>query len=245
MTLIDTIAAYLKTRDEAMGTPDQSDDERAQSATDIASVLINQGRLRQALADVKTAIIEADISIVTDTFWMPEKIIMGATVVDYIDLTLHSDGVPEKEWRCFHCDELFSTVGTARDHFGDHEGCQPACHINAKEYRKMERRMERYNAEDSDADRRFHAMQADHGTALIREEEKGYARGLADGQALVPGVVAAARAVMDSWDKRMGGDKERLATSTVDPSHQYWTPSGSLVDSEAIAGLRRALDGHA
>lgn len=83
-------------------------------------------------------------------------------------------------WRCFHCDEVFSTSDDAKVHFGPTEYSTPACQINAAEYREMKERMRRYNDEDADIHRQMYGMQGEHATALIREEEKGYARGLAD-----------------------------------------------------------------
>lgn len=87
----------------------------------------------------------------------------------------------EPKWRCFHCDEAFTEAEDAETHFGKSEHSQPACQIDAAEYRAMEERMRRYNEEDSDLHRTMYGMQSDHQTALQREEEKGYARGLKDG----------------------------------------------------------------
>lgn len=98
-------------------------------------------------------------------------------------LPAHPSGGP-REWRCFHCDEVFTEFEAARNHFGDHEMCDPVCSIMAREIRDMERELERYRAEDSDKDRQFHALQADHRRALRVEEEKGYEKGLRDGEAL-------------------------------------------------------------
>lgn len=44
--------------------------------------------LREALRNIRTAIIEAPEDILTDTFWMPENILKNGTVVDYIDIAL-------------------------------------------------------------------------------------------------------------------------------------------------------------
>jgi Zn finger protein HypA/HybF involved in hydrogenase expression len=88
-----------------------------------------------------------------------------------------------KEWRCFHCDEVFTDEAAARAHFGSYGPrilSEPACQIDAAEYRAMERRMADYNAEDADIHRQMARMEHEHKTALRREEEKGYARGLAD-----------------------------------------------------------------
>lgn len=95
-----------------------------------------------------------------------------------------------KDWRCFHCDEVFHTEMEARNHFGGTQDAEPACRIKvAGEFalltalRNAEIELARYRREDSDIIRAMHSMQADHAQALRREEEKGYARGLKDGQA--------------------------------------------------------------
>lgn len=83
------------------------------------------------------------------------------------------------QWRCFHCDETFTDEAAARLHFGTSLMHSPACTIDVAEYRAMEARMKLYNEEDSDLHREIAGMQSTHRTALRREEEKGYARGLA------------------------------------------------------------------
>lgn len=104
---------------------------------------------------------------------------------------------PRYGWTCFHCGETFRTPGEAEHHFGKTPEATPGCRIKAgaehglvteirrleDELRKAREELGRYYAEDSDKDREIAGMQADHRQALIREEEKGYARGLADGMA--------------------------------------------------------------
>lgn len=92
-----------------------------------------------------------------------------------------------KIWRCFHCGEVCKSEVDARNHFGAIEGSEPACSIKAagefallKALRNAEDRLQRYAAEDSDTLRAMSAMQSDHQQALIREEERGYAKGLDD-----------------------------------------------------------------
>lgn len=85
-----------------------------------------------------------------------------------------------KEWRCFHCDEVFTNLEDARAHFGDSQLSNTACQINIEYVRDMELQLARYHAEDSDSDRAIYRMQADHDAALKKEEEKGYRRGLVD-----------------------------------------------------------------
>ena len=95
-------------------------------------------------------------------------------------------------WRCFHCGATFTKAQErwAREHFGDDQDATPVCHIRlAGEaalitlLRKQERELARYRAEDSNTLRALWSMQADHRTALKREEEAGYAKGLRDAQA--------------------------------------------------------------
>jgi hypothetical protein len=93
-------------------------------------------------------------------------------------------------WRCFHCGDAFTKaqVKHARDHFGRDEGQTPVCLMREPgEYhvlralRDAQDELASYRAEDTELHRALAAMASDHGTALRREEEIGYARGLRDG----------------------------------------------------------------
>ncbi|USN16384.1 hypothetical protein PLUTO_00680 [Luteibacter phage vB_LflM-Pluto] len=84
------------------------------------------------------------------------------------------------QWRCFHCDEVFTIREQAALHFGTSERQNPACQIDIAEYRAMEARMVRYNEEDADIHRRMARMQSEHASALRRAEEAGYAKALKD-----------------------------------------------------------------
>lgn len=95
----------------------------------------------------------------------------------------------ERVYRCFFCDEEFRGVD-ATNHFGKSPSAEPACKIkSAGEFallqalRNAEDELSRHRAEDSDTLRAMHSMIADHQTALRREEEKGYERGLRDARA--------------------------------------------------------------
>lgn len=90
-------------------------------------------------------------------------------------------------WRCYHCSELFLVEIDARNHFGATQDAEPACKIKmAGEFalltalRNAEERLESRQSDDTDAIRAMHAMQSDHAQALRLEEEKGFARGVAD-----------------------------------------------------------------
>jgi len=42
------------------------------------------------------------------------------------------NAIPEHGWTCFHCGETFTTVGSARDHFGGMPDKQPGCMIRVQ-----------------------------------------------------------------------------------------------------------------
>lgn len=94
-----------------------------------------------------------------------------------------------KQWRCFHCDEVFTSRRCAASHFGA-DGDVPACKIKAHEtylvnyIRDLEQQLARYRVDDSDVMRSIMALEADHRQELQHAEEQGYARGVRDQQAM-------------------------------------------------------------
>lgn len=90
-----------------------------------------------------------------------------------------------KQWRCFHCDEVFTARRWALEHFGS-DGDIPACKIKGRDghlityIRKLEDQLVTYRNDDSDLMRAMLAMEADHRQALIRAEEGGYNKGVRD-----------------------------------------------------------------
>lgn len=98
-------------------------------------------------------------------------------------------------WRCFHCGEAFTKAQEkhARAHFGADESALPVCQMRLPgEYhllnilRKQEDELHAFYAEDTELWRALHAQAADHAQALRREEERGYAKGVADARAEPP-----------------------------------------------------------
>lgn len=86
----------------------------------------------------------------------------------------------EESWKCFHCEEVFTDRELAALHFGQRIYDTPACQIDAAHLRDLEGQLTRYREEDTDLHREINGLHATHATALQREEEKGYARGLKD-----------------------------------------------------------------
>lgn len=94
---------------------------------------------------------------------------------------------PEHGWVCFHCGEHFpgNADGTyrARLHFGPTgPNDEPKCQITAYRLRAMEAELRRYREEDTELHQEIARLKCEHATALRREEEKGYERGLRDAQ---------------------------------------------------------------
>lgn len=94
-----------------------------------------------------------------------------------------------KQWRCFFCDDVFTNRKLAAEHFGCFDSCEadtPACKLTAHQghlvtyIRKLEREISRHMREDSDVMRSIVVLEADNRQALIRAEEKGYAKGVRD-----------------------------------------------------------------
>lgn len=128
----------------------------------------------------------------------------------------------EREWRCFHCDEVFTDKATAAEHFGHDELCEPACKIDAAEYRRMEDVHRQHLNETDEASRLYYAQQDANRRALVAEEQKGYDRGLADGRAQVAELEAGLRGLVVFY--RLSGEDalehfERVAEQFYRDTH--------------------------
>ena len=93
---------------------------------------------------------------------------------------------PVREWRCFHCDEVFTDRACAAVHFGDADGATPACRVAAdlvglvEMIRKQESKLDAFRREETASYREFYALGAAHHQAVRKAEEAGYAKALAD-----------------------------------------------------------------
>lgn len=89
------------------------------------------------------------------------------------------------EWRCFYCDEVFTTRKHAAEHFGADETCTTACLLSheghlVRHIRNLESQLSRRRDDDSDVMRAMMALEGAHATALVRAEEAGYAKGVSE-----------------------------------------------------------------
>lgn len=98
-----------------------------------------------------------------------------------------------RHWRCFHCDEVFTTEDAARLHFGETECQSPACQIKAGAELSMLEALRRAEEEARKAVIAMHEEGTDGWTAFRRlecrtrqnaeaAESLGYERGLRDGR---------------------------------------------------------------
>jgi hypothetical protein len=91
-----------------------------------------------------------------------------------------------KQWRCFHCDAVFTRAVDAAEHFGGTEAALTACQIKSRELmlvgyiRELEAALARWQEERHPLLRALSAMEADMETQKRHAEEAGYGRGIRD-----------------------------------------------------------------
>lgn len=93
---------------------------------------------------------------------------------------MNADG---REWRCFFCDEVFTTAREASLHFGSFDSCEPdvtACKLmshqqHVLEYiRELEEQVTMYQAENHPTVKAMYALEDEMRRAVLRAEEAGY-----------------------------------------------------------------------
>lgn len=91
-----------------------------------------------------------------------------------------------KQWRCFHCGQVFTRPKDAAEHFGVTLEDQSACVMRDHEshlivyIRKLEAENRRYRDEDSDVMRAIYTLESDIPRRVREAEERGYAKGVED-----------------------------------------------------------------
>jgi hypothetical protein len=102
--------------------------------------------------------------------------------------------VTERIWRCFHCDEVFVDPALAARHFGRDETAEPGCvaKLDGADFgllgyvRELEGWLASYLSETDAVATYFQARAGEADRARAEGEQKGYEKGLRDGQAWVP-----------------------------------------------------------
>lgn len=134
-------------------------------------------------------------------------------------------GERKPEWRCFHCDEVFTDPKEAALHFGcmldDHAACKRLNDDDRallKTIADLSARWTRCLNEDCDASRVYHSMSADMARKVREAEEAGYAKGLADGRtppAVTEAMVEAAQSAYAAEISKWGLNYDGAGTHTV------------------------------
>lgn len=99
----------------------------------------------------------------------------------------------KKRWRCFHCDDVFTTEHAARLHFGATDASEPACKIKMGAEGSLVTALRRAEGELADAwaaihnesteaAKAYYSQQSRHQEQLRATEELGFERGLAAGR---------------------------------------------------------------
>lgn len=94
-----------------------------------------------------------------------------------------------KEWRCFFCDEVFTTEKEAAEHFGCFDACEadtPACKLmqHQKQFikyvRELENEVRQYQAENKPLQKAIWCLENEIYIKEKQAEERGYAKGVSD-----------------------------------------------------------------
>jgi hypothetical protein len=138
-------------------------------------------------------------------------------------------------WTCFHCGEVFTDRALAVEHFGASEMQDAACQIDIAKYREMEELHARNLAEDTERDRTIYRLQAEMTVKMRQEEEKGYARGLADARREL---LAPDEATLEAIGREIAITSGH---ALWDMQQETWTPTRSCEEEAraALAALRR------
>lgn len=92
-------------------------------------------------------------------------------------------------WRCFFCDEIFTTRELAAEHFGTELACEGpivACQIKEHEghlvtyIRKLEAELVIWNNESQQIQQAIISLEGTVAEEIRKAEDKGYAKGVAD-----------------------------------------------------------------
>lgn len=120
--------------------------------------------------------------------------------------------IAELPWRCFHCDEVFADQKAAQEHFGIDEmtscaGCIEK--VNGGEIgllrrvRDLEQQLIPYLSESDAVSNYVAGKMTAHAQALIREEERGYDKGVQEAKAEYAAACAKAATALEPADQQL------------------------------------------
>lgn len=120
-------------------------------------------------------------------------------------------------------------------HFGKSEHREAACTVDVAHLRDLEDQLRSYRNEDTELYRQIARMQSEHATALRREEEKGYERGLQGAQDEMTRLRAHLGS-MCAWGETLA----ELQKWTLDSAASFWASHEAA--RHAIKGYPPALE---
>lgn len=173
------------------------------------------------------------------------------SLTEHVFLAAQPHMVPAEtpNWRCFHCDEVFTSEHDARLHFGRDEGSLPACQIKGSEHGLVEalRRAENdvadawhaIHSESTDAAKAYHAQNGRHQEQLKAVEQVGYDRGLADAKAY-PETLGLTVMVPAETDGEADELLARIQYLVALDEPENGGPYGGLAAAECMKAMREA-----
>lgn len=134
---------------------------------------------------------------------------------------------PEHGFTCFHCGEVFLTFKSAKLHFGSYPNADPGCivKLNARDnellwlVREQNAEISSYRENDQPIMRELYALGAKHTSELMAAEERGYERGLKDGQTYLATQPLPPEIVKEVEDELRTGATERGLARRLGISH--------------------------
>jgi hypothetical protein len=82
--------------------------------------------------------------------------------------SIAADATYDRSWNCFHCGETFTTIGSARDHFGATPDREPGCLIRVKYGDECGLEMELRKSESESEMWKQRALQAEEGLEVAQ-----------------------------------------------------------------------------
>lgn len=159
----------------------------------VCTDVLHNSRLSHGKQPLKCLVIESDWPEYEPVLQMLKDRAEGIDRVT--NAQLH--GSKFEGWQCFHCSEVFTTVGGARDHFGATQDAIPGCMLKVEQgaergllmaLRKAEQDAAEawslIHNEGTEAAKSIQSQLSRHLIQLRTAEERGYEKGLADGRAL-------------------------------------------------------------
>lgn len=101
-----------------------------------------------------------------------------------------SEANDDGPWRCFYCDEVFTSEQDAEEHFGAQRGSLAGCQLKGHEHgllrivREQEEELAQHRSENTEFIRTMETLKSEQADEVRRAEELGYGRAVREMQRL-------------------------------------------------------------